>query len=453
MVLGGALLSGVLLYLAMPPISWAPLAWVMFLPLFWAVRGRGFALGFLGGMVSCLVAAVLGALGLFLPLAVADEGSGWVFAGYAIFGTVTGAVSGLLGEKETRGWPFYMFASLAVLFEAAWLAYLPVHVALSQAYALPWLFLTSGTGVWGVSFCLWAVPVWLVTEPRARPAIVAALCLGASLVPARLPDSGTKVGLVQTQSQVLTELAKLQASLSKEATLTIWPELAGIDACPRGDTSKLEQFARRNNTAIVTSYNDQHDSKPHNVCAAFFPTGRSETYFKRKLFAAERALHTPGDRAVAVRGQGTVFGLNVCFDSCFSSIIRETASLDSVRFIALPTLDPPTRFGVAQAIHAAYSPFRSAENGIAILRADTTAYSSVTDGLGRSRVLGVGELVATVRVDLRRQWTLYQVLGDWFLLACGVLVLLGLRAARRQATFLDQGLRSTASQLACGVEH
>jgi apolipoprotein N-acyltransferase len=145
----------------------------------------------------------------------------------------------------------------------------------------------------------------------------------------------------------------------------------------------------------------------------------SARYEKRKLFASESKMHMPGTKAIAVPyGAGSV-GLNICFDSCYPNIIRETAALDNVKVVALPTIDPDSPHYFVAAVHAAYTPFRCAENGVAMVRADGNFGSMIVNEHGQI----VAELKneqksLTATISGKRAWTVYRVLGDWFWYLC-----------------------------------
>jgi apolipoprotein N-acyltransferase len=98
----------------------------------------------------------------------------------------------------------------------------------------------------------------------------------------------------------------------------------------------------------------------------------------------------------------------------------------------VPTLDPVGPYGSVQAFHAAFTTFRAAENGVPIVRADTTAYSMVVDARGVIVAqLGSGtEGVKVVEVTPERRSTVYRQVGDWFLWVCGFLVVAGLIQGR-----------------------
>ena len=132
-------------------------------------------------------------------------------------------------------------------------------------------------------------------------------------------------------------------------------------------------------------------------------------------------MHTAGENAVAVpfgSGGGSV-GLNICYDSCFPYVIRETASLPNVTVIALPTIDPDSRHYFIAGMHAAFTPFRAAENGVAMARADGHFGSMIVDEHGRIVAELHDEQKSMVgTISGRRAWTLYQIIGDWFWFLC-----------------------------------
>jgi apolipoprotein N-acyltransferase len=135
-------------------------------------------------------------------------------------------------------------------------------------------------------------------------------------------------------------------------------------------------------------------------------------------------------------------GLNICYDSCFPSIIRDTARLGP-DIVALPTVDPGSPNGFFAANHAAFSSIRSAEEGVSLIRADGCAYSTITDPYGSI----VGQLDtradrwAVGRIPLHGHWTIYKWAGDWFLYFCGVIVVWVLVTGRMAKTSRVVGIR------------
>lgn len=216
--------------------------------------------------------------------------------------------------------------------------------------------------------------------------------------------------------------------------MVVWPELSATTAAPQGDTERLVEIAQQDGQApFITTFEDDASPKPYNVAALFSKDGELARYKKRKPFGGERQLHAAGSKPASATVDGVTYGLNICFDSCFPSVMRDTASLDGVEVILLPTLDPIAPYGTMQAVHAAYTPFRAAELGIPIVRADITAYSMIVDARGvivAEAGSGTTEvLIGTITPDSRN--TIYRRFGDWFLYLCGLAAISGLIAGRK----------------------
>lgn len=446
--------AAVLFVLALPPADFAPAGFFCFVPLFVAFRGKGFALGFVAGMATLIIAALVAWSGVFYEPSLKDASPDWVFTGFALFGLVVGVSCAIVGEvRNPPRWFPWVLAAWAVLLEAALLVYLPAHLALSQYRIFPAMKLASIGGVWLVSYFVWVVNFHLANLyiSRNRPAL--ALCgavlgtyFGLAAFTGR-PTPGTlKVGIVQTPTMSLDELAALNLQAAKRgAEIVVWPELSGMANASLGDTRPLVRLAsQQGQPPFVTSFEDDFGPRPYNVAAIFSDEGESERYRKRKLFGGETNVHAPGRDPVAAKIGPLTFGINICFDSCFPSVMRETARLKDVSVILLPTLDPVGPYGTTQAMHAAYTPFRAAELGVPIVRADTTAYSMGVDARGVIVAeLGSGiEAVAVADVTAERRSTLYKRFGDWFLWACGLAVVVGMVAGRMAA------LRRKTSSLA-----
>lgn len=435
--IGGTVLSAVLLVLALPPSELGYFGWVCWTPAMLGSRGRGVAVGFVTGIAVCLLAAWLAATGLPYPEKRAEGDPGWIYVGFAIFGLVAGFLLAVMAAAQgTIDWRRgVVWAAWAVLAEAALLVYLPAHIALTQWENGFVLFLASIGGIWMASYLVWAVNIMLsglLAEKRyGLAALVAGLCLLTqplwNLFPR--PEGTLDVAMIQTEAADEETLAALNRRAGQMgATLAVWPELSGTGLAPGGNTTALVGLAAQpRQPPFVTSYPDASRPMPYNTAAVFSTGGESMPYRKRKPFAGERAIHRAGDLAVAVDVPGARAGLNICFDTCFPSIMRDTARLAGVDLILLPTLDPPTPHGVVQAIHAAYTPFRSAEIGVPIVRAEATAWSMATDHRGRVIArLGLESdrvLVAKVRPASRKPAAL--LIGDGFLIVCGLIVVWG----------------------------
>jgi apolipoprotein N-acyltransferase len=261
------------------------------------------------------------------------------------------------------------------------------------------------------------------------------LYVGLSTFAGRPQFGDLKLGVVQTDSQLLDDLKKLHTEASAAgADVVVWPELSGMSSA-KGGTDLLVALAKEPGLSpFVTTFEESGSPLPYNAAAVFSVEGESEHYWKRKPFAGEKNIHSAGTKAVAIHLDGRTYGLNICFDSCFPSVMRETAKLEDVEAILLPTLDPTAPYGTVQAMHAAYTPFRAAELGLPIARADTTAYSMIVDGRGVIVAeAGSGTQEAVVaNVEAGPRWTFYRLAGDWFRYLCALVAVVGAVTGRRQ---------------------
>jgi apolipoprotein N-acyltransferase len=140
-------------------------------------------------------------------------------------------------------------------------------------------------------------------------------------------------------------------------------------------------------------------------------------------------------------GAGKV-GLAICFDSCYPEVIRDLARLPGVNVIALPAVDPFASNHFISAMHAAYSPFRCAEEGVAMVRADGRGYSQIVAPFGTIVAeLPPGDGVLGGEVSTATYWTPYKQFGDWFLFVCVVLVVGGWYRARKTGRSISNDSR------------
>jgi apolipoprotein N-acyltransferase len=440
----GAVASGALLALALPPADVGILGWVAFTPVLAAVRNTRFSVGFLAGLGASLTCAAVSAWGVFYPGSRGDGDAAWTFVGCFLFGLVVAIVAGIWAEtKRTTAGAAAALAAGAVLLEAALIVYLPAHLGLTQHLSPLALLVASFTGIWGVSFLVWLANLALSATFSARGprsvgtalGVVSAAALSVVPVWRDLPPE-VRVAALQTEHVDERELAEAtRRAGGLGAILVVWPEFSGIAVAPRGDVAQLEALsADPSIPAFVTTFNDDQTPRPRNVAAMFHGGRERGRYAKRKLFGGESQMHTPGREAGVAELAEMTIGLNVCFDSCFPHVMRDTRRRMQRGVIVLPTIDPVAPHGFLAAIHAAYTPFRAAELGVPMVRADGYAFSAIYGPDGRTLArAGRGEDLVVADVNLG--WsTPYAVLGDWALAVCAGGVLFSLFRRRRSAT-------------------
>ena len=159
-------------------------------------------------------------------------------------------------------------------------------------------------------------------------------------------------------------------------------------------------------------------------------------------FGTEAAEIQRGTEPRVVQGRNH-YGLNICFDSCYPWIIRDTARLNP-DLICLPTLDPHTPTGFLEAVHAAYTPFRAAEVGIPIIRAEKGSWSMIVDIYGRILRIAPVDYSGMIAVDMKLEphTTFYRTVGEWVPVACLLGLLFLIVQTRARQSQVDEDLES-----------
>lgn len=433
-----AIVAGVAFALSMPPRAFAILGWVFLTPLFIATRGVGFLRGFLAGLVFTTSAAITSTTLIVGPNLLEGDVS-WNYLGIGLYGIVLSLMVGVVAEiKELTFGKAAILACAGIILECLTFIKLPAHLALTQYGSAPMLAIASATGIWGVSWLVWFSNLALAsqtTQKQFRPvaAGVALLAIWSTTVGwnqgakpqdsvVASTDALNPVAAVQTDNFGANEILPLYESLGKtKPVVTVWPELSITEM----DIPAIQKFATaKNGSPVVASMHDSYSPKPHNAAVLISENGVSDAYYKRKPFGSEVNEVTAGTRPLVVKTIPLSVGLNICFDSCYPGVMRDTANAGDPDLIALPTLDPASPNGFIQSAHAAFTSFRAAELGIPIVRAETTAWSMFVNSDGRIvETLPVGYEGAVARqVSGAKKWTLYRQWGDWFLwLSIGVL--------------------------------
>ncbi len=428
--IGAIILSAVLLVLALPLGEQAYLAWFALVPIIIASRGKGFLVGFASSLGSVLLAARISTSGLLYVHKNFSADSAWVYSGFGLFGFAIAIAIGVASERSNRTKPAWWFAAIATLLEACLLVELPAHLALSQYRFLPAMAIASVGGIWLVSFLVWLAnfAIASLSGSKLAFAVVSAACLGFLLKGVGFHATGQEHAFATLQIHEAEDekIQDMHGIASKsEPEMVVWPEFSALGMVMSNDTSWLRKISRET-SPFVTTFRDDHQPLPHNVAGLFAAGVEVARYSKRRPFGGEKAMHAPGDIAVAASLGVLKVGLNICFDSCYPAVIRDTARVGNVNVIALPTIDPDSTNDFVAAVHASFTPFRAAENGVAFVRADGNAFSQIVDPTGRIVAeTDNGLKILASRSQCEPRWTLYRTAGDWTLWVLGVLTLAG----------------------------
>lgn len=152
------------------------------------------------------------------------------------------------------------------------------------------------------------------------------------------------------------------------------------------------------------------------------PSLWSKTFTQLNLMAVDM---TPGDRPVPFEAPFGRVGSNVCFDSIFPDVMRDTARAGAEMFV-LVTNDAWYKKTMALQQHLAHGVLRAVENRRPFLQAANTGASAVVDHTGRIVALAPTWTTAAVMAEVRpvSEQTPYTRFGDWL-----TWVLMGLAAA------------------------
>lgn len=432
-VLAGLAISAVLLTLSLPLGEQGYLAWIAFVPLLRAVRKTNFIVGFVAAILLMFGVAKLAESGIFYRHRIPAEDSSWLCSACGIFGFAVAMTFAFAADKKLADKPAWWFATIAVVCEALLLFQLPGNIGLTQYRNSLALMLASIGGIWVVSFAIWWVNLYLaallIKGALWRAAIPVGLSLIGIVVQPGVGGPTLKVALLQFPNDDEALIRTNHAAAAQQgAELVVWPEFAGMIFAQNTVEQDLAGLSRL--APFVTSYREPHDPLPFNSAALFMNGSRSETYRKQKLFGAETKMHTPGDRNVSVAFGDGRLGLNICYDSCFPAIMRDSAQ--QAQFIALPTNDPDSPHAFMAAMHAASTPFRAAETGVPILRCDSLAFSHVVNAWGTIVAeAGPGQQLLIAEMPKGTHFTFAKIIPEWFLaLVAGLLLFVG---ARRNA--------------------
>ncbi len=454
-----AMASGILFALALPPFDVEWLGWVALAPLLAAIsvpkRRTLHAIGF--GLLAGIAAGIF-QIG-YTPGA---KNLSFAYLPFIWIGLVFGLVSALVAGVRQR-WPdahplaqvlFIACAGVTVEWLTT-LSPLPVGIALCQWRNTPLIQIASFTGIWGVSFLLWLgnaalADMILRRKPVTLSAAVAGLLIlltygyGAfTLFEAR--DYGyqsraqARVAAVQDYNGIdgenpngtrdgggdLPDIETLmRQATDRGAELVVGSEEAfGSGFVPNEPGDSIALLAREKKAHLVVGYQERGEGdKDFNCAALVAPTGKAlGIHRKVHLFLGEKNAIQAGDRATVVDSGDSRLGkvgMLICFDTCWTSLVRASVA-DGAQIIAVPNYDPPTHHAVLHHLHAALMPFRAAENGVALVRADPNGLSMIVDPWGRivaSAPMYKAEVVVAGTYLGDGKGTFFTRWGDW--LAC-----------------------------------
>jgi apolipoprotein N-acyltransferase len=453
----GIALSAVLMIFAFPPQRFGLVVLIALVPLLLAVRNTRWWVGMLAGPAVMCAMGLVYYKGLMREAMFAIELEDAALAACVMFGTTLGVPTAIAAGGTWTIRRMIVIAAAGACGEGVLLILLPGHLALALERQQVAMMVASVGGIWLVTLLVWWVNLsiaGMIAEWETKYAVVllalipvvGGLCLIAHMQRSDDGDAQARellVAAIQDDSAAsMREYKRRHLAASRmeddaRCDMVVWPELSGAPIAEGGVTDRLIEIAGMPGASpFVTSFRDDHGPMPHNTAAVFSKGAESARYWKRHLYAEECTIHAPGAEPRTVMHGGVRYGLAICFDSCFPSDMRVTArtmaegdgSGRRPEVILLPTLDPPDHTGFIQAMHAAFTPFRAAETGLPIVRADITSRSMIVDRDGRVVSEGIEGGEDIIRGPVMVGYAdppLAMVVGDGVLYGCAGVVLIG----------------------------
>jgi predicted amidohydrolase len=228
-----------------------------------------------------------------------------------------------------------------------------------------------------------------------------------------------------TKANLSRIAARSAEAAERGAQLILFPECATTgyfvadriaslaEPVPGPSTERLAQLARSTGVHLVVGMIEQAEGRYYDDAILFMPDGMHHVYRKTHLFGPERAIFTPGDRAIVVETALGRLGLSICYDLMFPEFIRSLV-LGGAQIILNATdwiTDAwQSSMGWRGDTVSSLVRIRALENGVHVAMADRAGIEAGWRSLGSSTVaaptgrvlatLGPDEGIATATIDL-----------------------------------------------------
>jgi apolipoprotein N-acyltransferase len=345
------------------------------------------------------------------------------------------------------------------------------NLGYSQMNFLPAIQITSITGIWGISFCIFlfagtiaavlsAAPgsqriplavgamlflalvfgfaAWrLATTPKNSPAVKLALIASSS------PDDIFASTPAQAQAIFERYAEQVRRMGGRGVQLFLLPEHLG----PVTDSSLAEadglfaQLAQQTGAYIAVGIDRIGGTVSRNQQRLYSPTaGLVAAYNKHHLLPRFEDQFTPDTNRSVVANSSGKWGLEICKDLDFPRLSREY-SQDGVGLLLVSAMD----FVEDGWLHGRMAVLRGVESGFSIARSAKLGILTATDDRGhvlaeRETIGGPAFATAIAVVPVRHELTMYSRRGDWFAWLCVVVFPATLLLARKSSSAYDNYL-------------
>lgn len=435
--------SSALLALSFPTANLWILAWLGFVPLFFAIRNtskkRAFLVSYLTGVLFWLGT-------IFWLHHVSWPG----FIGLVLYLSLYFGIFGICFNLFSKSSRLSTFNILLV--PAVWTSFEFLRstgptgfgwalLGYSQYLNIPLIQIADVTGVWGVSFLVMMVNVAVYAVMTKQSRITGTAVLTFLLVLFSLSYGFYKLYLLPTPGQVPLRISIVQGNIPQEQKwdeefkdlilaryeiltekaareepdLIIWPETAlpGLMSDNPVLLIRISALAKHIKTPLligaVTTDSTSYTRNYYNSALLVSEKGRIvKQYDKRNLvpfgeyipferyipffrYVIDKPIgdYTPGDaytifelKNPRLRRRVTRFGVLICFEDTFPRLVRQFVN-DGADFMINCTNDAWFMRSSAPYQHAQASVFRAVENRVPVVRAANTGLSCFIDKYGR----------------------------------------------------------------------
>jgi apolipoprotein N-acyltransferase len=275
----------------------------------------------------------------------------------------------------------------------------------SRRLASRWLMVAGAVLVAWVAISL----IILGGAPKDPETVRVAAVQSGVPVPAHWPPD-------QPQEERLQNLMEqTRAAARQGAQLVVWPEL-GVGFDPQVEhTDELRELAAETDATLVIGYGVATDAESRNAAVPLLPSGEFLPIHGKSHVPPGEPLDPDAGKYPLYDTSIGRWGTIICHDANFSESGRILAR-KGAQLLAVPTFE--AYIPGFERIFYIQMVFRSVENRIATIKADTAFSSAIVDPYGRVLELRSGapdgEAFALV-ADVPRgsSDTLYTRLGDW----------------------------------------
>ena len=418
------ILSALLLIFSFPNFNLSLLAFIGFIPLFFAIENKTpkkvFLISYITGFIFYLGTlywlyhvTTIGLIGLCLCLAFY----------FGIFGIAISRFGILIAPIV---WIILEYIQSHLFTGFGWLL-----LGYSQYKNLLLIQIADFSGVYGVSFVIMMTnaAIYRALKKSFTEIIIAGLVLavvfGYGMTQSKIVEPGNSINISVIQGNIPQELkwdpeaqamiiekyvALTKMSALDNPDLIVWPETSfpGFFEIDREMTDKVLNLAREIKIPILAGVNTERDERYFNSAVLISGEGKiMDKYDKihlvpfgeyvpfsdkfpalRKLIFGELGEFTPGKEFKVFVGNGrdrslqAKFGVLICFEDIFSELAKEFVK-NGAKFLIVITNDAWYGKSGAAYQHAACSVFRAIENRVPIVRCANTGYSCFIDSKGK----------------------------------------------------------------------